>query len=370
MTEYKYQVVYSWIQDRINDRTYKFGQKLPSENFLCQKFVVSRQSVRKAYDILVSEGYVYSIHGSGYFVKKEVEQSGNKTIGIVMSYLADHMFPNILMGIEEVLLENGYGMHLGITENCFSRERKCLELVERDGIAGLIVEGTKSALPNPNLKYYQNFLDLGVPVVFIHNYYPELNVPSVLMDDINCSKELTQLMIQAGHTIIGGAFKYDDLQGHRRFQGYIEAMNEAGIPIIDDNIRWFYSRKELWTQNRYGISFEDPTKNGVTGFLFYNDMLAAEFYQIAKEIGLKIPKELSVVALDDQNVQLDDGLYLTTARHPRKKLGIKAAEVLLQIIEGNRSLNSKEKIIVPTKIIERDSVLPAIANETEHIIRR
>lgn len=71
MAEYKYKVVYDWIKEKIDNRVYKFGQKLPSENFLCTKFNISRQSVRKAYVALTMEDYVYSIHGSGYYVKEK-----------------------------------------------------------------------------------------------------------------------------------------------------------------------------------------------------------------------------------------------------------------------------------------------------------
>lgn len=358
MTEYKYKVVYTWMKERIDDKTYKFGQKLPSENFLCAKFNVSRQSVRKAYTALVAEGYVYSIHGSGYYVKKDnCFDKNTKTVGIIMSYLADHMFPSILMGIEEVLLENGYGMHLGITENCFDRERKCLQLLERDRIAGIVVEGTKSALPNPNVHLYQRFIEQGIPVVFIHNYYRNLKTPSILMDDISMAREITTMLVEAGHVNIGCAFKYDDLQGHRRFQGFSEALNNAGVPIIDSNVKWFCSKKELWTQNRYGINLEEDSFKNMTGFVCYNDMLAEELLIEARKISVSIPQQLSMVAFDDQNVQLDDGHYLTSVRHPRKKLGIKAAETLLEIIEGNGHIESDEQIIIPTRISLRDSVL-------------
>ena len=96
-------------------------------------------------------------------------------------------------------------------------------------ISGLIVEGTKSALPNPYIRHYQNLIRQGIPVVFIHNYYNGLQTPCVLMDDIQASKKLTQLLLDAGHTKIAGIFKEDDLQGIRRFQGYNIAPAE---PII------------------------------------------------------------------------------------------------------------------------------------------
>ncbi len=96
-------------------------------------------------------------------------------------------------------------------------------------ISGLIVEGTKSALPNPYIRHYQNLIHQGIPVVFIHNYYNGLQTPCVLMDDIQASKKLTQMFLDAGHTKIAGIFKEDDLQGIRRFQGYAETLCRSRI---------------------------------------------------------------------------------------------------------------------------------------------
>jgi GntR family transcriptional regulator of arabinose operon len=361
--EFRYKTVLEWLKERINDSSFEFGQKLPSENFLCSKFSVSRQTVRKAYDELENENFVYSIRGSGYFVKKESQGQQQKTIGVILSYLADHMFPSILLGIQQVLYENSYGMNLGITENTFYNERKCLEVVDRNSnIAGLIVEGTRSALPNPNLDLYQKIRSKGIPIVFIHNYYRDWDAPAILMDDIGAEKEMTELMIKAGHYNIGGAFKYDDLQGHRRFQGFSEALIENGISVNDDVITWFSSKRRLWAKDKYGFLVDPSVFEKVTAYVCYNDMLCEEIIGETDQYGISIPEAVSITGFDDENVMLSNGHHLTSAKHPKEQLGVAAAKKILDIIDGNLSIEDTRKIIMPTKVVIRDSILPPKKN--------
>ena len=148
MTNFKYQIVAEKIKSQIDNGEYQYGDKLPSENFLCNKYHLSRQSIRKAYELLEKQEYTYSV---------------------ILSYTHSHVFSSITMGCEQILMERGYGMQLSITQNSFELEGKCLELMPPGKISGLIVEGTKSALPNPYIRHYQNLIHQGIPVVFIHN---------------------------------------------------------------------------------------------------------------------------------------------------------------------------------------------------------
>lgn len=82
-------------------------------------------------------------------MKKQITSHKAKNVGVILSYTHSHVFSSITMGCEQILMERGYGMQLSITQNSFELEGKCLELMPPEKISGLIVEGTKSALPNP-----------------------------------------------------------------------------------------------------------------------------------------------------------------------------------------------------------------------------
>ena len=79
-----------------------------------------------------------------------------------------------------MLLEAGYSVQIAFTSNQHGRERAVLEdIISRDEVSGLIVEPTKSGIPNPNLRLYQEIRKKRIPVIFINSFYPQLKIPHV-----------------------------------------------------------------------------------------------------------------------------------------------------------------------------------------------
>ena len=79
-----------------------------------------------------------------------------KRQAVISTYVDSYIFPPVVRGIERVLSKRGYTTQIAFTGNRVSREQDILNnLIDKDIIDGLIVEPAKSALPNPNLHYYQ-----------------------------------------------------------------------------------------------------------------------------------------------------------------------------------------------------------------------
>lgn len=101
----------------------------------------------------------------------------------------------------------------------------------------LLVEGTKTGLPNPNLGLYRKLISRGVPMVFMHNIYPELSdCISVLDDNYGGGRQLVEYLYKKGHRSISGIFKNDDLQGLQRYARYADALREFGLPMEEQRV--------------------------------------------------------------------------------------------------------------------------------------
>ena len=153
---------------------YKSTNRLPTEQQLMQKFGVSRQTVRNALEILAGDGLIQRRQGSGTVILEQKPKSENNTIAIVISFDSSYIFPSILMDAQQVLLENGFSALVYGTENQVEKERRILLQLLEHPVRGLIVEGTKSVLPNPNLDLYEQLRQSGVPIVFLHNRYEDI----------------------------------------------------------------------------------------------------------------------------------------------------------------------------------------------------
>ena len=109
----KYYDLMEQLHGKIMSGEIRPGEKLPSENELSAEYGVSRQTVRKALQILQNEGYIYAEHGRGTFCSEMLRHTmPSKNIAVVTTYLSDYIFPRIVQGIDQVLTENGYSILL------------------------------------------------------------------------------------------------------------------------------------------------------------------------------------------------------------------------------------------------------------------
>ena len=326
---YKYNQIQDWIISSINSGKYKAGQKILSEQALMTKFGVSRQTVRRATDELAERGVLKRVKGSGMYACN-INSSGSKTVGVLLSYLNEYIFPLVVDGIQSELKEYGYNVDLGITHNLIKEEREYLERILHENCCGLIIEGTKSALPNPNLGIYEELGKSGIPIVFIHNYYKGLNYPAVLVADEEMAFQLTKKLISAGHRKIAGIFKTEDLQSHRRYYGFIKAMLDSKLPF---DIFWFSDSTMM-------PSLAEELKEYIcssecSALVFYNDEIAIGITHELKKSSPGILDDLSIVGFDDLQGLYKDGLIrtdITSARYPKEAIAKESVKLLFSMM--------------------------------------
>lgn len=328
----KYLILKEYLTDLINSGRLIPGNRIPSENELAEQFQISRHTVRKSIGELISEGSLESLQGKGTFVKDIRMNRQPRIIGVVTTYLSDYIFPSIIRGIDEVLSYNGYNIVLGHTGNQFDKEKLCLTNLLNQNIDGLIVETTKSALPNPNLDLYQTFEQRGIPMLFMHGSYKGLKASSVYEDDSKAGYLATKHLIDLGHRKIGGVFKMDDLQGHMRYEGYLKAHREAGLAISDKRILWFDTEDISYKLKRPANAYVEGFLSECTGVVCYNDQVSLGIIDIARESGTAIPGRLSMVSFDDSDLAVASEVKLTTVAHPKEKLGMEAANLMMKMI--------------------------------------
>lgn len=162
----KYNALYSWTIGKINDGSFAYKEKLPSEATLCEQFQISRQTIRNAIDRLCQEGYIEWVKGSGSFVSKPV-RTREKTAGILFLTISGYINANLLNGIEEILTKQGYSILLEMSHNRIENETCFLQKMLASNVSGLIIEGTKSSFPTPNDGLYQKLANQKKKVIIL-----------------------------------------------------------------------------------------------------------------------------------------------------------------------------------------------------------
>lgn len=366
--EVKYEIVKQTLREEIISGKYQINEKLPTESELMKRFNVSRYTVRRAVGELENEHYIYRIQGGGMFVqdwqRNWSADDTNKLIGVISTHMADYIFPPIISGIDSVMSDKGYSLIVGNTLNNHDRERQSLLNMLDLKIAGLIIEPTQSALPNPNLDLYQQIKEYQIPTILFHATYPQMDFPSLLTEDETAERNLVNYLFKLGHHKIMGIFQIDDRQGTNREAGMIRAYQETGVPITDSEMLMYQSTDNISAiLNRVDRVLDN--NDHPTAIACYNDHLATTIIGHLQHQGIKVPDDISVVGFDNYELAQTLNPSLTTADHPKRRLGEDAGRMMLKLIDGE----PVDSISYPVPLVTGTST-KSIKEETKWILKR
>lgn len=352
----KYQTIADALRAHIQAGKYTNADTLPSEFTIAQEYQVSRQTVRHALNILAQDGLIETRQGSGsHIVRTASAGSSRHSVAVIVTYIGDYVFPGILREIEDVLSRQECTFTIYATRNQVANERKILSRLLEQPVDGMIVEATKSALPNPNLDLYQKIMADNIPIVFIHGCYPDLPEPHFVLDDnYDGGLLLTRYLADRGRTRIGGVFKSDDIQGHRRYAGYAAGLKEQGLELWDHDVFWFSTeiKETLLSGDDAPVrAFLDAALGTVDSFICYNDEIAYFFEQQLQKRGFRIPDDVALVSFDDSNLSRLSPIPITSLSHGGENAGRTAAQMMLKLLRGEHC----QGVRLPWKLVERAS---------------
>lgn len=355
----KYQVIADTLRAHIQAGKYAHATILPSEFAIAREYQVSRQTVRQALALLAQDGLIETRRGSGSHILRALQGGGacRYNIAVVVTYISDYVFPSILREIENVLSQQECTSSIFATRNQVSNERKILARLLEQPVDGIIVEATKSALPNPNLDLYQQLMARDIPLVFVHGYYAGLPESHFVLDaNYDGGLILSRYLAGQGCTRIGGIFKSDDIQGHGRYAGYAAGLQERGLELRDQDVFWFNTgaKNTLLAGDDSPIrAFLDAALEEVDSFVCYNDEIAYFLEQQLQKRGLRIPEDVALVSFDNSNYSKLASVPITSLSHGSGNTGRTAAQMMLQMLKGEYCQSAQ----VPWELVERQSSL-------------
>lgn len=328
--------------------------KLPGEMELAAQTGFSRQTVRRALELLEQEGLILRLRGSGTYLAGE-RQRRDRRVAVLTCSAGDYLYPQLLRDIEAVCAPEGFSVERHATGNLVAREREILTQLLAEPPAGILMEGAKSALPSPNLDLLERLGALGVPVVFLHAALgaPE-NAPCIQDDNEGGARLLVRYLLEKGHRRIAGVFKSDDLQGHKRYHGFVSELIRAGCPLPEDSILWYDTRDRealLGSSGDWLERFVRTRLSPCTAVVCYNDEVAYPLIRRLLSAGLRVPEDVAVVSFDDSHYCRLSPVAITSLAHERHQMGTSAARALLSLLDGRDARSLR----LPWTIRERES---------------
>lgn len=273
-----------------------------------------------------------------------------KNIGVVVPHLNRWFFSSVVEGAERALLRNGYDLTLYNLSGGGEERRSVFEhfLLRRrvDAVIAVALELTIDEI--------SGLLAIGKPLVGVGGPLP--GVRSLAIDDVAVARRATEHLLMLGHTAIahiGGSPDGDtDFHiGHTRRIGFLEAMAAAGVSvppaalmIADFTMASAYaSAKRLLGDPRYRP----------TAIFAASDEMAIGASLAARDLGLIIPRDVSIVGVDDH--ELAEFFQLTTVAQFPQGQGELAAELLMAQLEPARSEEPALTVPLPFELVVRAS---------------
>jgi DNA-binding LacI/PurR family transcriptional regulator len=270
------------------------------------------------------------------------------TIGVVVTTVANPFVGEVVAGIEEVALAHGYSLLLANCHADPAREMRVVRSFQERRVDGILVNSSRvGALYMPLLE------EMNVPIVLINNQHPGEFVHSVCIDNLDSSRQAARHLVKLGHRRIGYLGNQYGLQADtERFAGYRQILEEADIGFQPDLVAHGEGGPEggMRTMTRL-LALNAPP----TAVFCYNDMMAIGALRAAREHGLRVPADLSVVGLDDLFLASYTDPPLTTVQQPKQQMGCLAAGILLELLSGGKP---ESRITLEGKLIVRQSTAP------------
>ncbi|UKS29423.1 LacI family transcriptional regulator [Paenibacillus sp. HWE-109] len=276
----------------------------------------------------------------------------SNTIGLMIPDITDPFFSAMAHDVEEVLSDNGYQVVYVNTSRRLEKEKRFLTSVMERKMDGIIV--TPDFLDEEALDILRR---LEIPVVFLRRRPPQdLDMPYVDVDHYEGAYNAMDYLLSLGHSRIGfmGMPPYS-FTGQERYRGYVDRLKKSGLEPDPNGIVWD-GRTIACGYRAMGKLMEDYPS--MTAVFAANDLLGIGALEWLAEHKLSVPERMSVIGFDNLEVSDLHWIKLTTVAQPRKEMGRKAAEVLLQMLTEN--ILTAQSILLPTKLIIRETCTSVI----------
>ncbi len=193
-----------------------------------------------------------------------------------------------------------------------------------------------------------------VPIVAIDPHTGRADLPTVESDSFGGARHATEYLLGLGHRRIGLLAGRPDLRSSiLRDAGYRRALEAAGVPFDPSLVAvGRYEQETVREAASRLLARPDPP----TAVFAANDLSAIALIEIATELGLDVPGDLSVIGFDDVPEASQYSPALTTVRQPMQRLGAEAVGLLAALMNGEEP--ERTHIVLPTRLIRRGTTAP------------
>lgn len=246
-----------------------------------------------------------------------------EALGIVVPDIENPHFAEAVRIIEGVAIEMGYRVLVCNTDEDEARQAACLRMLADERVSGIVLSPSD---PEGDIGQLR---DLGIPVVTIDRALKRAQTDLIVADNVPAVQLATQRLIDAGHrriAFVGGRSEVET--GSERQEGYLAAIEQSGLrPVMANGA---FRRDAARVAVTELLREPDPP----SALIVANNLMALGALQAVRDCGLRVPDDISIIAVDNPDwAELLDP-PLTVLAQPIRAMATQAVDLLIRRIRG------------------------------------
>ncbi len=326
------------LRSKLGTPGFEFGSYLPGEYEIATQYNLSRGTIRRALGILEAEGLLSRQPGRGTLIlsPSEPESGPRSKVAVVwtmMRWLGLEMFS----ALEEHLSAANCDILISSSKHDHHKEIEILNGLLYSEVDAVVLYSTGHPC---TYSIIQQLQDHGKPVVLLDRFVQDQcdKLSWVTSENEQGAYELTSHLIELGHKRIGMIMRTPE-NGQistliEREQGYIKAMNEAGLENM--LMKKCEVPEDQLNESAFGKDLLDfIISRQPTAIFFHNDASAYRMYTVLNQNGIRVPQDISIAGFDGLNLDYDlSSFHLTTVEQDFPGLGTEIGKLILSFIRN------------------------------------
>ena len=352
------------LKRRIMKGKYSTAEKMPSENELLKEFKVSKNTLLKALNALINQGYIIRRQGSGTFVAPSAAERKNMKIAVIAYHSDNPYYSKIIREIEDFAFQKGFGVVLCNSKGSADKESEYVErfISEVDGF--IICPTVESSEYSTGVG---NIIESETPLVLVsHTAVNQLTSRAdyVLSDSCAGGFLAGKHLAERGYKkmlILANGIHLENEDIKERIKGFKLAMMQNNI-AFDDSCIIRCSSKDPdngYTRDGYeaaALIATDYTKLPL-GIFVLSDQMAIGLLRGLRGKNIDVPKCVGICGFDNIELSSQWGIELTTIAQNAAAIGKRSAEILFSILENPEQDIPPEHITIPVELIPRKTTM-------------
>ena len=309
---------------------------------------ISQETRRRVEEAIAELGYVPNA------LARSLRFKQTKTIALVLTDITNPFFTTVARGVEDVASEQGFSVMFCNTDESPNEEANYLNVLVQKQVDGVLLVPARCSVDS--VAFLQ---ERSVPFVILDRHIDGVNVDTVRCDSEQGAYELMRHLLDLGHeriAILSGSLEVSTSAD--RVAGYRRAFAEAGLAHDPDLVFYgSFTQESGYRATQQALALTPKP----TAIFAANNFIAVGALRVIREMGLRVPEDISVVTIDDPLASLVIEPFLTVVAQPAYQMGREATSLLLDRLSG-RDDNPPREIILPVECIVRRSSGPVPVN--------